>query len=82
MEDVTKRRLYKRAKLGKRAQKEYDEKVAKAKKNRMVQENNDVEESIIEKPVEPIKKRAKTKQISNQTEKVTKCTPEKKNSVK
>ena len=82
LEDVIKRTLYKRAKLGKRAQKEYDEKVAKAKKNRMVQENNDIEEPVVEKPVEPIKKRAKTKQISIQTEKVTKCTPEKKNSVK
>ena len=82
LDDVTKRRLYKRAKLGKRAQKEYDEKVAKAKKNRMVQENNDVEEPVVEKPIEPIKKRTKTKQISNQTEKVTKCVPEKKNSVK
>ena len=82
LEDVTKRRLYKRAKLGKRAQKAYDEKVAKAKKNRMVQENNDIEESVVEKPIEPIKKRAKTKQISNQTEKVTKCTPKEKKSVK
>lgn len=72
LEDVIKRRLYKRAKLGKRAQKEYDEKVAKAKSKK------DVEE-VIEKP---IVKPSKTKQISIQTEKVTKCIPEKKNSVK
>lgn len=72
LENIIKRRLYKRAKLGKRAQKEYDEKVAKAKSKK------DVEE-VIEKP---IVKPSKTNQISNQTEKVTKCTPEKKNSVK
>lgn len=72
LENIIKRRIYKRAKLGKKAQKEYDEKVAKAKSKK------DVEE-VIEKP---IVKPSKTKQISIQTEKVTKCTPEKKNSVK
>lgn len=82
LDDVTKRRLYKRAKLGKRAQKEYDEKVAKAKKSRMVQENDATDEPIAETVIEPIKKRKKTAQKSTQTEKVTKCTVEKKNSVK
>lgn len=72
LENIIKRRLYKRAKLGKKAQKEYDEKVAKAKSKK------DVEE-VIE---EPIVKPSKIAKISKQTEKVTKCTPEEKKSVK
>ncbi len=121
LENIIKRRLYKRAKLGKKAQKEYDEKVAKAKKEVKVAEEVSTEPVVIKIESEPtidelrkkrdnisvkiydwkkkgkdvteletelasvkeqLQKRTKTKQISNQTEKVTKCTPEKKNSVK
>ena len=48
LEDIIKKKLYKRPKLGKRAQKEYDEKVAKAK---MEMESQESQEEI--QQVEP-----------------------------
>lgn len=122
LEDIIKRRLFKRPKLGKKAQKEYDNKVAEAKKKKVIEDTTSTEEPVVikiesEPSIEELKKkrdnltckiynwkkkgkdasemeqelasvkeqlqkRTKTRQISKETKKVTKCISEKKNSVK
>ena len=53
LDNITKRRLYKRPKLGKRAQKKYDEEVEKAKASKQ-------KEEPVKEPENPVKKRKRT----------------------
>ena len=53
LDNITKRRLYKRPKLGKRAQKKYDEEVEKAKASKQ-------KEEPVKEPEKPVKKRTRT----------------------
>lgn len=53
LDNITKRRLYKRPKLGKRAQKKYDEEVEKAKASKQ-------KEELVKEPEKPVKKRTRT----------------------
>lgn len=56
LDNITKRRLYKRPKLGKRAQKKYDEEVEKAKASKQKEES-------AKEPEKPVKKRTRTTKL-------------------
>lgn len=55
LDNITKRRLYKRPKLGKRAQKKYDEEVEKAKVSRQKEESAKEPEKLVKKRTRTIK---------------------------